>query len=69
MQPTAAGLNDMQITLLRMFNRPMNEQEIVDLRDLLTTYYSDKLLTSVEQDVNEKGITDADYEPLRQGKL
>lgn len=65
-QPT--GLNEMQLTLLRLFNRPMSEQETAQLRDLLTPYYSDQLLESVDHDVRTRGITEADYEALRQGK-
>lgn len=58
----------MQLTLLRMFNRPMSKQEIVQLRDLLTSHYSDQLLADVDRVVSERGITEADYDQLRQGK-
>ena len=67
-QPNQTGLNEMQLTLLRMFNRPMSNQEIGQLRDLLTGHYSDQLLTNVDRVVGERGITEADYEQLRQGK-
>lgn len=66
-QPQQTGLNEMQLTLLRLFNRPMSEQEITVLRDKLTAFYSDMLLANVEQTVQERGIVAADYEPLRQG--
>lgn len=64
-QPT--GLNDIQLTLLRLFSRPMSEQETIQLRDLLTAYYAEKLLDNVEQVVEQKGITPADYDRIRQG--
>ena len=64
-QPT--GLNDLQMTLLRLFNRPMSERETIQLRDLLTAYYTDQLLNSVDNDVRERGITEADYERFRRG--
>ena len=64
-QPT--GLNEVQLTLLRLFNRPMSEQDIIRLRDQLTTYYADQLLSSVDSDVIERNITEVEYERLRQG--
>ena len=56
----------MQLTLLRMFSRPMSEEETLQLRDLLTNYYSEKLLANVDQVVADRDITEADYEKLRQ---
>jgi hypothetical protein len=66
-QPQAqqSGLNEIQLTLLRLFSRPMNEQETHQLRDLLTSFYSEQLLTNVDEVVQERGITEVDYERLR----
>jgi len=66
MQSPQNGLNEVQLALLRMFNRPMNEAEVEQVRDLLTDFYSEKLLAEVDKVVAEKGITEADYEKLRQ---
>lgn len=49
-----------------MFNRPMSEAEVGQVRDLLTDFYSEKLLAEVDKVVAEKGITEADYDKLRQ---
>jgi hypothetical protein len=59
------GLNDVQIGLLRMFNRPMSIEESVEIRDLLTQHYANKLFDEVDRVVAEKGITEADYDNLR----
>ena len=59
------GLNDVQIGLLRMFNRPMSIEESAEIRDLLTQHYANKLFDEVDRVVAEKGITEADYENLR----
>lgn len=59
------GLNDVQISLLRMFSREMSYEESVEIRDLLTRHYSQKLKAEVNHMVDEKGIKDADYEKLR----
>ncbi len=59
------GLNDVQLSLLRMFNRNMSYEESVEIRDLLTRYYSQKLKDEVEEVVGKKKITDRDYDNLR----
>lgn len=59
------GLNDVQISLLRMFNRNMSYEESVEIRDLLARHYSHKLKEEVDDVVNKKKITDTDYDKLR----
>ena len=59
------GLNDVQVSLLRMFNRKMSYEESVELRDLLTQHYSQKLKDEVDRVVVEKKITNKDYNKLR----
>ena len=49
----AAGLNDVQLSLLRMFNRKMSYEESVEIRDLLVQHYSDKLGNEVDRVVSE----------------
>ena len=60
------GLNEVQLSLLRMFNRKMSYEESVELRDLLTQYYSQKLKDEVDRVVAEKKITAEDYDRLRE---
>lgn len=59
------GLNEVQLSLLRMFNRKMSDEESVELRDLLTQHYSQKLKNEVDRVVAEKKITAKDYDRLR----
>ena len=59
------GLNDVQISLLRMFNRKMSYEESIELRDLLTQHYSQKLKDEVDRVVSQKKITSRDYDKLR----
>lgn len=59
------GLNDIQLTLLRLFNRKMSQEETVELRDMLFNFYSDKLFNEVDKVVKQKNITEQDYEKLR----
>ncbi|MFN3848613.1 MAG: hypothetical protein ACK4NY_04260 [Spirosomataceae bacterium] len=60
-----SGLNDVQLGLLRMFNRKMSYEESVELRDLLFNFYSNKAFDEVDKIIEQKGITEADYEKLR----
>lgn len=48
-----------------MFNRKMSYEESVELRDLLTQHYSQKLKDEVDRVVVEKKITNQDYDRLR----
>lgn len=59
------GLNDVQLSLLRLFSRKMSYEESVEIRDLLTKHYSQKLKNEVDHVVSEKKITDVNYDKLR----
>lgn len=59
------GLNEVQVSLLRMFNRNMSYEETVEIRDLLTKHYSQKLKDEVDSVVDKKKITNRDYDKLR----
>jgi hypothetical protein len=60
------GLNDVQLSLLRMFNREMSYEESVEIRDLLTNHYSQKLKSEVDQMVSQKKISQKNYDQLRE---
>lgn len=62
-EPT--GLNDVQLSLLRMFNRQMSYEESIEIRDLLAKHYAEKLFNEVDKVVATKNIADSDYEQLR----
>ena len=55
-------LNPLQISLLRLFNRPMPENEVLELKRLLVNHFSgflDKELTEV---IKTKGYTQEDFD-------
>jgi hypothetical protein len=60
------GLNDVQKSLLRMFNREMTQEESEEIRDLLTKHYSEKLKSEVDDLIKEKKIGKADFDALRE---
>ena len=57
-------LNDMQITLLRMFNRDMTEQETAEVRKLLLDYYDEKLALELDKQIVDKKYTQEDYNTM-----
>ena len=57
-------LNPLQVSLLRLFNRPMSEQETLELKRLLVKHYSKLLKEEVSRSVAEKGYTQQDFEDM-----
>lgn len=61
-QPTK--LNGLQISLLRLFERGMSDEEVLELRRVLVAHMSQKLLAEVERVNEERGYTAADIEAM-----
>ena len=59
------GLNEVQIGLLRMFSRPMTKERSLKIKRGIVNLLSDELDIEVERVVKEKGITEEDFEVLR----
>ena len=57
-------LNPVQISLLRLFNRPMSEKETLEIRNLLVDHYSEILKHEVNKAIAEKGYTSEDLDNL-----
>jgi hypothetical protein len=53
---TNIGLNDVQLTLLRLFNRPISQQETEEIKDLLVKHLRKKLDIQIEEDIQKKGL-------------
>ncbi|WP_428657149.1 hypothetical protein [Runella sp.] len=58
-------LNDVQLSLLRMFARPMSEEQTLKIRRALVQFLSNEVDNELEKVVKEKNITDKDYDKLR----
>ncbi|RTQ50911.1 hypothetical protein EJV47_09875 [Hymenobacter gummosus] len=61
-QPTK--LNELQISLLRLFERGMSDEEVLELRRVLVAHMSQKMLDEVERIDAERGYTTEDYERM-----
>jgi hypothetical protein len=59
---TVKPLNSLQISLLRLFDRGMTEEQILELRRVLVKHYSAMLREEVERVEQEKGYIPADFE-------
>jgi hypothetical protein len=57
-------LNPVQVSLLRLFNRPMSEKETLEIRNLLVEHYSEILEHEVTKAISEKGYTAEDLDNL-----
>ena len=55
------GLNDIQIGLLRMFDRKIPDEEVLEIKKVLVDHLSNKLFNEVEHVVAEKNISQQDY--------
>jgi hypothetical protein len=61
-QPTK--LNPLQISLLRMFERGMSDEEILEVRRVLVAHFSQQLLEEVERVNQERNYTADDVEQM-----
>ena len=61
-QPTK--LNSLQISLLRLFERGMSDEDTLELRRVIVAHLSQKMLAEVERIDAERGYTAEDHERL-----
>ncbi len=57
-------LNEAQLVLLRLFDRPIEEEEVTELRDYLVAYYNQKLQTELNKVISEKKLTVQDIDQM-----
>jgi hypothetical protein len=57
-------LNAVQVSLLRLFNIPMSEEETIELKRMMVSHYSALLEKEVNRVVAEKGYTQKDFDEM-----
>ncbi len=57
-------LNEVQLMLLRLFSRPMLDNDLEAIREMLLTYYETALHKEVERVISEKNITRTDFDAV-----
>lgn len=60
-------LTDIQMTLLRLFSRPMSKKETVELKKLLVAHYSHQLDKEVSRVVSKKTYDQKDFDDMLNG--
>ena len=65
----STGLNDIQISLLRMFDRKIPDNEVLEIKKVLTKHLSSKLFDEVDRVVEEKGIQESNFSKLESEHL
>ena len=65
----STGLNDIQIGLLRMFDRQIPDDEVLEIKKVLTKHLSKKLFAEVDRVIEEKGISEKDFDKLESDDL
>ena len=61
---TSGRLNPLQVSLLRLFNREMTDDQVLELKRVLVQYYSERLKDEVELAVVERSYTQADFDNM-----
>ena len=58
----ASKLSSLQLDLLKVYSFQPSEEDLLAIRQLMATYFSDKLINTVQRTVEEKGITEGDLD-------
>ena len=61
-------LNPIQVSLLRLFNRPMSESETYALKKVMVNHYSGLLEKEITKVVAEKEYTQKDFDNMLNGE-
>jgi hypothetical protein len=61
---SASGLNSVQQSLLRLFSRPMTEEETLELKRILVQHFGSQLREELKKVSNQKGYADSDFEKM-----
>jgi hypothetical protein len=57
-------LNKAQLELLKLFSRVKSEEELMDIKRLVTRYYAERLMKRVDQIWEERGYTQEDLDRI-----
>ncbi|MDQ6479150.1 hypothetical protein [Dyadobacter sp. LHD-138] len=66
-KPKAGGtekLNDMQISMLRLFDQNMSEVETLEVRKILMDYFDNRLQNERNQVLKEKQYSNEDFDKM-----
>ena len=55
-------LTNVQIELMKLFNTNLSEDELIELKTVLSRFYADKAIAKADVIWDEKGLSDADMD-------
>jgi hypothetical protein len=58
----AAPMSALQLELLKVYSFQPSDEDLVNIKKMLATYFADKLLTKIDKSIEEKGISEQDLE-------
>ncbi|NJL13113.1 MAG: hypothetical protein HC913_09020 [Microscillaceae bacterium] len=61
-------LNTLQLSLLRLFNREMTEEQILSLKRVLVQHFDQLLQVELEKVITEKAYTQDDFDKMLTNK-
>ena len=64
MESLKAPLSNIQLELLKVFSRDVSEEDVLEIKRLLTRYFAAKAIQAANQVWDEKGWTDEDAERM-----
>lgn len=60
-------LNPAQITLLRLLDRSISDQELAEIHELIGNYFDQKLRAQISEDFENGKFSESEFEALREG--
>jgi hypothetical protein len=66
-QKAHTALNPIQVSLLRLFNRPMSEEDTINLKKLMVDHYSGQLEEELTKIIDRKGYQQKDFDNMLNG--
>ena len=62
-QPPLEGkLTNAQVELLRLFNKNVSDEDLMEIKRIISNYYWGKLQKKVDESVTKHGYTQADFD-------
>ncbi len=55
-------LTNAQVELMKLYSTNLSNQDLEELKNLLSKFYANKAIAQADEIWNEKGLTDADME-------
>ena len=69
MEALQSPLSNVQLELLKVFARTVSDEDVLQIRRMLTRYFAEKAIAAADKVWDEKGWTDEDAEKMLHSHL